>query len=123
MKMVLSPFVGQRPMDETSKIKVQTSQLTASFKKIMDNVKNKGLKAYPWNGLGPEEMREYVNEIKELKRERLEQLKQMTVDGRDIVQTNAQEVWARTKNFYQNSLRAYVRILDERVIFKIDIVE
>ena len=43
-----------------------------------------------------------------MKRERLEQMREMARDGRDIVAENAQDCWARTKSFYRNSLRAYV---------------
>ena len=54
--------------ETTTKVKVQTSQLTASFKKVLETVKSKGARMYPWKGLGPEEMREYVNEISRGKR-------------------------------------------------------
>jgi len=36
-------------------------------------------------------------------------MREMARDGRDIVAENAQDVWAKTKSFYRNSLRAYVR--------------
>ena len=55
--------IGQKPLEETTaRVKVQPSQLTASFKKVLETVKSKG-RVYPWKGLSPEEMREYVNEI------------------------------------------------------------